>query len=339
MNIALVMTTINIPTVLELYRRHGPDVHIIVVGDYKTDPGAAAYCHELDCHYLSVDDQKALGYKVSELIGWNCVMRRSIGVLEAVRSGADVIVTVDDDNIPKYRDYFEQVEAAFEYDVECSMAESVTGFFNLGDFAIDRYTYRGYPFTLRSKTTPYTFRDALVKVGILNGLIYGDPDISAAERIIRNPDVRVYQTRATDGIALAHDTWSPVNAQNTAWARELSPLAFCASGIGRYDDIWGSYIAQQVMSGTDYHVMFGQPHVNQKRGVNNGWKNTMRCLKDEIMGMEYTEDFIKRVKCVPMHPDDIMGNYSRIADELSMPLYIDMAIQMRAWLEDVCKIL
>ena len=37
MKTALVLTTINVPRVLALYRAYGPDVHFFVVGDRKSD--------------------------------------------------------------------------------------------------------------------------------------------------------------------------------------------------------------------------------------------------------------------------------------------------------------
>ena len=38
--------------------------------------------------------------ELSDAIGWNSIQRRNIGLLYAYEQGADVIATVDDDNIP-----------------------------------------------------------------------------------------------------------------------------------------------------------------------------------------------------------------------------------------------
>jgi len=54
--------------------------------------------------YLTPDEQ--CKYKCSELLGWNTITRRNIALLEALRWGADVIITVDDDNIPLSSTYF-----------------------------------------------------------------------------------------------------------------------------------------------------------------------------------------------------------------------------------------
>jgi len=37
---------------------------------------------------------------LSDSIGWNCIQRRNFGILKAFSLGADIIATIDDDNIP-----------------------------------------------------------------------------------------------------------------------------------------------------------------------------------------------------------------------------------------------
>jgi hypothetical protein len=50
-------------------------------------------------------------------------------------------------------------------------------------------------------------------------------------------------------------------------------------GVGRYDDIWGSYIAQRVMAETGHRVHYGKPFVWQERNPQSIWTN----LRDEIL--------------------------------------------------------
>src|SRR5882724_6601092 len=121
MKTALITTTINVPTVLELYRQHGPDVAFFVAIDRKTPPEALQFFNGLpDCHVVS---EGIPAWKCSELIGWNSIQRRNIALLEAVKWGANIIVSVDDDNIPIdtaggfNRTYFQQFDAAlFQHD-------------------------------------------------------------------------------------------------------------------------------------------------------------------------------------------------------------------------------
>src|ERR1700684_3197168 len=99
MKTALITTTINVPHVLALYRKLGPDVRFFIAGDHKTPDKAYQFVAELgDCYCILPDAQE--DWKCSALIGWNTVQRRNIALLEAVKWGADLIITIDDDNIP-----------------------------------------------------------------------------------------------------------------------------------------------------------------------------------------------------------------------------------------------
>ena len=75
---------------------------IIIVGDKKTPE--ADYLELVNEHdnliYLSVDYQETNHKEISEAIGWNSIQRRNIGFIEALKKGATVIASVDDDNIP-----------------------------------------------------------------------------------------------------------------------------------------------------------------------------------------------------------------------------------------------
>jgi hypothetical protein len=103
MDIVLFTTTINCPTVLRQYRASDPDVLFIIAGDLKTPhEEIRALCAELgNAVYLDPPQQDALGYKCSGVLGWKTIQRRNIALLEAIRSGADVVVSIDNDNAPR----------------------------------------------------------------------------------------------------------------------------------------------------------------------------------------------------------------------------------------------
>src|ERR1700721_1523424 len=104
--VALITTTIFVPEVLQLYRAIGTNYFSIpanltkffVAADEKTPLEAYQFCADIsDCEIYSPDRQKELGYECSPLLGWNCVQRRNIALLEALRWGADIIKTIDAD--------------------------------------------------------------------------------------------------------------------------------------------------------------------------------------------------------------------------------------------------
>src|SRR5262245_3232642 len=113
LKVAVATTTIHVPKALEFLRRCDPLVGIFVAGDEKTPHDAVSSLvrafHDPDSPvvYYEPDDQKAIGYACSELIGWNCIQRRNIAILEALKWGADIIVLWDDDNLPLNTSYFD----------------------------------------------------------------------------------------------------------------------------------------------------------------------------------------------------------------------------------------
>jgi hypothetical protein len=169
------------------------------------------------------------------------------------------------------------------------------------------------------------------RVGVVNGLIYGDPDIDAVERIVNEPVVSAYRHQARAGVAIdPRFTWSPINSQNTAWRAELAPLMLLPPGVGRYDDIWGSYIAQAVLAATDYKVVFGKPYVTQ-------WRNEHDVVHDlelEVFGMRHTDRFVELVREAPVRAGaSIVSNLAAVVDHL-----IDSELPMpdrflRSWVE------
>ncbi len=115
MKVALITTTIYVPRVLELYRNISKDVWFFVAGDRKTPhKETRSFVEKLgSAIYYSDEDQEKLGYKSSEIIGWNKIMRRDIALLEAIKHGADIIISIDDDNIPLDENYFHDFIAMF----------------------------------------------------------------------------------------------------------------------------------------------------------------------------------------------------------------------------------
>jgi hypothetical protein len=319
MKTVLVTTTINVPTVLRKYRELGPDVPFIIALDQKTT-AKGDELQQLDrelgnCQWLMPWRQQQLYPALSDAIGWNCVQRRNIAILEAAKLKPDIIVSIDDDNAPK-GDYFNEIEAAFTQPQSARVAKGK--WFNLGALAKDSYTYRGFP----RSAVPFAASSPNGrphKIGIVNGLIYGDPDINAIERLTRDPQVTDYHRFTADGIVTdPKQTWTPINSQNTAYLAELAPLMLVLPRVGRYDDIWGSYIAQRVLAGTDYHILFGKPHVHQDRNQQDLLKN----LEDEILGMRYTEALINALETAKPQGTvlEALGAVLGSLDETHLPL-------------------
>lgn len=288
MKTALITTTINVPTVLALYRKLGPDVHFFIAGDRKTpDAEVVNFLYGIPNHsYYGIDRQHDLGYKCSRLVGENCVQRRNIALLEAVRWGADTIVTIDDDNIPIewYFDRFNSLFSSPAWD-GCAVSSSQR-WFDPGFLLVPLTKHRGFPIGIKPELIVAPITDA--RIGVAAGLCLGDPDIDAVTRIAVAPIIHSVSELGRAGIVVdPRSTRTVFNSQNTAFIRELAPAMFMMPGVGRYDDIYASLICQRVMRERGLYVHFGQPFVWQQRNAHN----LISDLRHEIDGMANIKTF------------------------------------------------
>ena len=302
MKTALVTTTINVPTVLRLFQHQhalnkAHDPAFFVAGDLKTPPEAEAFCKTIpNCFYLSPKKQDE--WKCSALIPHNCIQRRNIAILEALKWGADIIVTIDDDNIPFARDgyldtFADILTTPFDgLQVTGNAAHpSVLPWFDVGVLLDPVASHRGFPHDIRCEPI---FKPVInARIGVAAGICLGDPDISAITRIARAPIVHRVSELLREGIVVAPFVYTVFNSQNTAFIRELAPAMFLPPSIGRYDDIFASLITQRVMEAHDLCVHFGKPFVWQQRNDHDLIKD----LRDELWGMSQIEDFASALHC------------------------------------------
>lgn len=264
-------------------------------------------------------------------------MRRNIGILEALKLGGEIFISIDDDNIPLGSDYFKQFESTLTRPFSGVMASSKDGWFNIGDFLIPPIYDRGFPFEQRVQEPSQLAPVTEVKIGVSAGLWLGDPGIDAVNRIADHPRVTGISGAIKNGIAVQQGCFAPFDSQNTAYVRELAPLMMLAVGIGRYDDIFASYIVERVMAETDYHVHYGQPLVWQERNPRNQWRN----LADEMFGMEHTKQFADDLRNANIENETILGKLHELYEHLATCTYLPQIVLdiAKAWCEDIEKVL
>lgn len=300
---AIVTTTINAPT--EALGKffsiaEKDDWHVFIVGDKKTPHeryqtlAAANNC----ITYLHPDDQEQMDQVLSDLIGWNCIQRRNFGLIAAYRWGAEIIATIDDDNIPNkgwgknlaigkempMPVWSYKADVGPEYIVMDPLAPTTQG---------PNFWHRGFPIQLlkqrnRVQHTAGT-RRALVQADLWDGA----PDIDAVCRINKPGNVKF---NVTSHYAMAKP--APFNSQNTFLAREVIPDYFMWPHIGRMDDIWAAYYLQARHPDS---VVFGPPSVFQERNPHDLSKD----LEAELIGYKHSLDFAKAMAATP----DIMPDY------------------------------
>src|SRR5436305_1270417 len=116
MKTAIVTTTIHVPRLLQKYAENASfyghrDLEFVVIGDRKTPPEAKDFCGALrpyGCEYLDIEDQRAYLDRFPQLwkhLRFDSIQRRNIGLVKAYENGADVIITIDDDNLSLNQDF------------------------------------------------------------------------------------------------------------------------------------------------------------------------------------------------------------------------------------------
>jgi hypothetical protein len=279
----IVTTTINNPTkAIRKFDEMG-DWHLIVVGDQKTPPGYRLK----NGTYFSPREQELYDQELSDLIGWNCIQRRNFGFLLANDYGAELIATIDDDNIPDDtwgQEVFvgKQVTApCFETELPCFDPVGATNYPHLW--------HRGFPPQLLKKRNYGKQSVTTIQVDIQADFWNGDPDIDAICRMEYDPTC----TFNPADFPFTSSKPAPFNSQNTFLRPELLPYYFMVPHVGRMDDIWAAYHVQA----QGFRVVFHRPSVYQRRNEHSVTED----FKKELLG--YTET-IKIVTAIANHTYD-----------------------------------
>ena len=276
----IITTTINKPTEAIHKFDQMKGWKLIVVGDKKTPTNY----NLINGIYLNPEDQENYDKDLSDAIGWNCIQRRNFGLIKAFELGAEVIATIDDDNIPLDNwgknlmvsknielNYYETDEMAFD-------PISVTNYSKLW--------HRGFPLQLLSKRKSKKIRKKVcpdVQADFWNG----DPDIDAICRMEHRPECKFENIY----FPFSSNTFSPFNSQNTFLSKKIIKDYFLFPHIGRMDDIWASYYVESL----GYKVVYNFPTVYQDRNEHDLTID----LKKEVIGYENNLKLLNELKTNP----------------------------------------
>ncbi len=274
----IVTTTINPPTkAIKIFDRM-KDWKLVVVGDKKTP----ANYKLKNGFYFSPREQERFDKKLSDTIGWNSIQRRNFGFLWANDMSADVIASVDDDNIP-YKHWGENLLVGKIANINY-FKTNLPAFDPIGATNYKNLWHRGYPLQLIPKRDYKIMIKKKIKADIQADFWDGDPDIDAICRMQLQPICK-FENKY---FPFSSNKISPFNSQNTFLSKNVLKDYFVFPFVGRMDDIWASFYVQA----RGYNVVYGKASVYQKRNEHDLVKD----MKDEYLGYENNLSIIKDIK-------------------------------------------
>jgi len=285
----IVTTTINNPTEATLKFCKIADeknFKFIIVGDTKTphDDYIDLENKFNNVVYLSPEKQDKLYPELSNIIGWKTIQRRNIGFVYAYLNGADVVATVDDDNIP-YESWGDNILVGTEIEVDEYENISCPYFDSISTTEHNHLWHRGFPIEFLQVKNNIEYKGKTKITPLIQAEFWdGDPDIDAICRLSKKPIVKFKEFKPFTTKQL-----TPFNSQNTFIHRKVLKYYSVFPYTGRMDDIWGSYVMQ-------YHfpnsVIFTKASVYQARNPQDLIKN----LENEIIGYRNTLNLMDNIK-------------------------------------------
>jgi hypothetical protein len=276
----IVTTTINPPTEAIQKFQAMKDWELVVIGDRKTP----AYHLERGT-YVGPEEQEKYDRALSDVIGWNCIQRRIMGLLWAHEMKADVVAVVDDDNIP-LAGWGENLLVGHEAEVNYYETD-LEAFDPVGGTNYPHIWHRGYPLQLLPKRDYSRKSKRTLSVDVQADFWNGDPDIDAICRMEHAPECNF----DSDPFPMAANKMGPFNSQNTFLSGRCLKDYFLFPHVGRMDDIWAAYYLQA----KGYRVVWNRASVYQQRNVHD----LVRDMQQEYCGYENNLKLVRELACNP----------------------------------------
>ncbi|XP_046377890.2 probable glycosyltransferase STELLO1 [Haliotis rufescens] len=266
----IVITTIAYPTSDVRFLAQVPGWKVVVVGDTKTPNDWTLP----NCVYLSVEDQRHLGFKTVSLLPTQNYARKNVGYLFAIAHGAKIIYETDDDNRP-----LDLLENFIQDETTWGLLYNGGKLFNpYRHFGQPSLWPRGYPLSSVGEnfSTEYTLSHWKTP-SMQQGVVNGDPDMDAIFRLTRKITTSKLNV-AFDGEAppalLPPGVFAPYNSQNTLFLYDaLWSLVLPTTVTFRVCDIWRGYMAQRLIWEMGGNLGFFPPNAFQVRNAHSYLKD------------------------------------------------------------------
>ncbi|MBU1046175.1 DUF288 domain-containing protein [Patescibacteria group bacterium] len=323
----IIITTINKKTeAIIKFSKKLKDWNIILVGDKKSKN----IKNEKNILFLSLKDQKNLGFETFNKCPYNHYTRKNLGYLYAIKNGADIIYDTDDDNLPYNNWSFPDFKIKIDL---FSNKKSFINIYNL--FTKEKIWPRGYPINRIKEKNKWTQTRKNIKIGVWQGLADIEPDVDSLYRLIIGKKIKF---KKRNPLALDKETYCPFNSQNTLWNKEFFYYLYLPSTVSfRFTDILRGYITQKLLWLENYYLGFTNASVYQKRNEHD----LMKDFYDEISVFVNVENIIKLFSIIKFkNKNNKAENIKKIYNCLYQEGFVkkEEIIRLNAWLYDIKKI-
>ncbi|GFR78229.1 conserved uncharacterized protein [Elysia marginata] len=334
----IVITTVAPPTADVMFMASLPGWKVVVIGDEKT-PASWRYPN---CVYLSLAEQRTLGFNLVDRLPVHSYSRKNLGYLYAIRHGAKVIFDTDDDNRPlnNLTSFLTSPTTSGLF-----MNHPNTSVFNpYPHFGQPTLWPRGFPLTAINDQRfngTYKLCSDLVTPLIQQGVVKGDPDLDAIFRLTRKGTASVFNVTfdtIAPPVVLPAGTYSPFNSQNTLFLHgAFWALILPTTTAFRVCDIWRGYWAQRLLWEVGGTLGFPAVNARQSRNVHSYLEDAL----DETQMYFQTErllDYLSSWLC----PDDLsfFGCVERLSWDMASEDFWGKkdAKNIQLWLKDLLRL-
>lgn len=335
MRVSIATTTIfPIQRFLELYAvnlktfNREKNVTIYIAGDRKSPANCVEIANEFRKDAINVEFMD-ISYQIDYLnrfpdfgaiIPENSDNRRNVAYLRALEEGADIVISVDDDNFPDPEIDFVGEHLHVGQEVILPEAVGHNRWYNLCDLLEPKITGlypRGFPYWARHKDTGRIKGTAKGRLGINVGLWKGDPDTDAIGRLYSSPHIEGSKKNA---VMLSKGVRSPINTQNTALSRQaMSSYYYVCMGdklrgmrLDRFGDIFSGYFAQVCADAVGERIRIGSPIADHRRNQHN----LLVDLYNELAGIMILEDLSRFLVDIELPNDSYLSAYRSLSNKL-----------------------
>ena len=304
MNIALVIPTIRTLSFLSAWKSLLSPCHLIIVEDHErktiTLPktkfrSVSHYSWEDICHDFGTDEW---------IFSRHNAGIRSYGFWKAYKTGADIIITIDDDCYPVDEDFLQRHIAHLSLRAPTNWV----GTFPHPDFL---YT-RGFPYTVRSGDP----------VMVSHGLWSNNLDLDGqTQKKYPRLNIPSYPPLLS---FIPKGQYFPMCSMNLAFRKEMTPLMYFplmgndphgkSWGFDRFDDIWAGIFAKKIMDHLGYAVANGSPFVEHRKA-----SDAEVNIQKEKTGLPVNENLWRWVDRVKLTKQTPALCYQELATAISFP--------------------